>query len=84
MCGFSVVLLGSLEEKLKFSFNIYDIDGNGFILWNEMFVIFFVCSFCNMGSKKDFIYCVVLILLFIEVLFVVSFKIKNKIVFILY
>lgn len=84
MCGFSVVLLGSLDEKLKFSFNIYDIDGNGFILWNEMFVIFFVCSFCNMGRKKDFIYCVVLILLFIEVLFVVSFKIKIKIVFILY
>ncbi|XP_052680453.1 neurocalcin-like [Crassostrea angulata] len=39
MCGFSVVLLGSLEEKLKFSFNIYDIDGNGFISRNEMSAI---------------------------------------------
>lgn len=68
MCGFSVVLLGSLEEKLKFSFNIYDIDGNGFILWNEMFVIFFVCSLNN--GNEGFIYFVVLILLFIEVLLV--------------
>lgn len=84
MCGFSVVLLGSLEEKLKFSFNIYDIDGNGFISRNEMFAILSVRSFCNTGRKKDFIHCVVLILLFIEALLVASFKTKIKTVFILY
>lgn len=36
MCGFSVVLRGSVEEKLMFSFRIYDVDCNGFISRDEM------------------------------------------------
>lgn len=72
MCGFSVVLRGSLEEKLKFSFNIYDIDGNGFITRNEMSAILSVRSLRN--GKKGFIYFVVPVLLFIEALLVASLK----------
>lgn len=36
VCGFSVVLRGGVQEKLKFSFQIYDINGNGFITRDEM------------------------------------------------
>ena len=42
ICGFSVGLRGSVEEKLKFSFRIYDVDGNGFISPEEMVEIFTV------------------------------------------
>ncbi|XP_062575207.1 hippocalcin-like protein 1 [Saccostrea cucullata] len=36
VCGFSVVLRGSVDDKLSFSFQIYDINGNGFITRDEM------------------------------------------------
>eukprot|EP00105_Crassostrea_gigas_P010814 XP_011426213.1 PREDICTED: neurocalcin homolog [Crassostrea gigas] len=35
-CGFSIVLRGRMEDKLKFSFQMYDINGNGFISREEM------------------------------------------------
>jgi Ca2+-binding EF-hand superfamily protein len=43
MCGFSVVLRGSVDEKLIFSFRIYDVDGNGFISREEMTQVLSVC-----------------------------------------
>jgi Ca2+-binding EF-hand superfamily protein len=43
MCGFSVVLRGSVDEKLTFSFRIYDVDGNGFISREEMTQVLSVC-----------------------------------------
>lgn len=36
VCGFSIVLRGRMEDKLKFSFQMYDINGNGFISREEM------------------------------------------------
>lgn len=36
VCGFSVVLRGRMEDKLEFSFQMYDINGNGFISREEM------------------------------------------------
>lgn len=36
VCGFSVVLRGRMEDKLKLSFQMYDINGNGFISREEM------------------------------------------------
>nr|XP_022300118.1 hippocalcin-like protein 1 [Crassostrea virginica] len=36
VCGFSLVLRGRIEDKLKFSFEIYDINGNGYISREEM------------------------------------------------
>lgn len=73
MCGFSVVLRGSLEEKLKFSFNIYDIDGNGFITRNEMSAILSVRSLRN-GKKLRFCSFRCSNLLFTEALLVASLK----------
>ena len=34
--GLSLSLRGSFDEKLYWSFNIYDVDGNGFISREEM------------------------------------------------
>ncbi|XP_022302315.2 neurocalcin homolog [Crassostrea virginica] len=57
ICGFSVGLRGSVEEKLKFSFRIYDVDGNGYISPEEMVEIFTAfektSSSCAPPSRKD-------------------------------
>ena len=35
----SVTTRGSIDEKLRWAFQIYDIDGNGYITQNELFSI---------------------------------------------
>lgn len=52
VCGFSVVLRGRMEDKLKFSFQIYDINGNGFISREEMSEVLAVSS--NVSLFPDF------------------------------
>lgn len=42
VCGFSIVLRGCMEDKFKFSFQMYDINGNGFIFCEEMLEVFVV------------------------------------------
>lgn len=44
VCGFSIVLRGRVEDKLKFSFQMYDINGNGFISREEMLEVLAVSS----------------------------------------
>lgn len=44
VCGFSIVLRGCMEDKFKFSFQMYDINGNGFIFCEEMLEVFVVSS----------------------------------------
>lgn len=43
ICGFSAMLRGTIEQKLKWAFRIYDIDRNGFISKSEMKDIISVC-----------------------------------------
>jgi len=40
VCGLSVILRGSVEERLRLIFNSYDSDGNGFLDTDEVYNIF--------------------------------------------
>ncbi|KAJ4462171.1 putative calcineurin B [Paratrimastix pyriformis] len=55
ICGLSVFSKkGTLEEKLRFSFNVYDVDQDGFIDRRELFEILRAClSEDQMGLTPD-------------------------------
>jgi len=51
MVSLSVTSRGTIQQKLEWAFNVYDIDGDGFITQNEMLEIF--SAMHNMIGNKE-------------------------------
>ncbi|ORX56648.1 EF-hand [Piromyces finnis] len=55
VCGLSVLLKGTLDEKVKYAFMGYDLDGDGYITPTELYNIFKAYFYLSMELVRDIV-----------------------------